>query len=199
VTVKMGTSAVRVRKAGGGYAVDTADGQTLEAPMVAVAAPPDQAVALLHDDFHELSAAIARVRTVRVESAGVVLPRDRCWMPECAFLVPVEDVFHSAVTRDPFPDPRLRAFAFHFRAGLAREEKLRRMGEVLRLPPAELGEVVERASTLPSPAVGHGEVVREIDRCLAGGRLAVTGNYFAGLAIEDCVLRSDEEWRRIAG
>jgi len=199
VTAKMGTSAVRVRKAGGGYAVDTADGQTFEAPMVAVAAPPDQAVALLHDDFHELSAAIARVRTVRVESAGVVLPRDRCWMPECAFLVPVEDVFHSAVTRDPFPDPRLRAFAFHFRAGLAREEKLRRMGEVLRLPPAELGEVVERASTLPSPAVGHGEVVREIDRCLAGGRLAVTGNYFAGLAIEDCVLRSDEEWRRIAG
>jgi UDP-galactopyranose mutase len=34
---------------------------------------------------------------------------------------------------------------------------------------------------------------------LAGKRLAVTGNYFAGLAIEDCVSRSVSEWGRIAG
>ena len=48
------------------------------------------------------------------------------------------------------------------------------------------------------PALGHGEVVDGIDRLLAGGKLAVAGNYFAGLAIEDCVLRSNAEWARIA-
>jgi oxygen-dependent protoporphyrinogen oxidase len=42
-------------------------------------------------------------------------------------------------------------------------------------------------------------VVADIDRCLSGGRLAVTGNYFAGLAIEDCTIRSAEEWKRVAG
>jgi UDP-galactopyranose mutase len=197
VSVETGVSAVRVRKAPTGYAVITAGGGVLEAPVVAVATPPDEAVALLQEDFHELSAAIARVRTIQVESAGVVLPRERCWLPECAFVVPVDDVFHSAVTRDPFPDPRFRAFAFHFKAGLSREEKLRRMGEVLRLAPAELGEVVEDTTMLPSPMLGHGEVVKEIDRCLAGGRLAVTGNYFGGLAIEDCVVRSNAELRRV--
>ena len=53
--------------------------------------------------------------------------------------------------------------------------------------------------SLPSPALGHGDLVAEIDRCLAGSRLAVTGNYFDGLAIEDCVQRSFAEWARVSG
>jgi UDP-galactopyranose mutase len=118
-------------------------------------------------------------------------------MPECAFVVPVDDLFHSCVTRDPFPDPARRAFAFHFKPGVTRERKLRRISEVLRVPEGELGDVVEHRLVLPSPALGHAELVAEIDRCLAGGRLAVTGNYFAGLAIEDCVLRSNAEWARV--
>ena len=199
VSVETGVEVVRVARAGDGFAVSTADGRTLEAPAVAVAAPVDVAVRVLRQDFPAAAAAIGKIAAVELDSVGVVLPREKCWMPECAFLVPVGDVFFSAVTRDPFPDPRRRAFAFHFRAGLTREERLARMSEVLRLPVAELGEVVERHRTLPAPALGHAERVAEIDRALAGGRLAVTGNYFAGLAIEDCVLRSNEEWARVAG
>jgi protoporphyrinogen/coproporphyrinogen III oxidase len=198
VTVETSASATRVRRAGNGFAVELADGRRLEAPVVAMAAPADVAVRLLEDDFHELSTAITRVHTVEVDSMGVVLPREKCWMPECAFVVPVDDVFFSAVTRDPFPDPRKRAFSFHFRGGLSREERLHRMQDVLRVAREDLGEIVEKHLTLPSPALGHGEVVAEIDRCVAGAKLAVTGNYFAGLAIEDCVLRSNDEWRRIS-
>jgi protoporphyrinogen/coproporphyrinogen III oxidase len=198
VTVETGAAATRVARRPGGFEVTTDDGRVLEAPLAAIAATADQAVAILRDDFHELAAAIARVKTVGVESLGVVLPRARCWMPECAFVVPVDDLFYSAVTRDPFPDPERRAFAFHFRPGVPRDEKLRRMGEVLRVSRGELGEPVEQRVTLPSPALGHAEIVRDIDACLAGSRLAVTGNYFAGLAIEDCVLRSNAEWARIA-
>ncbi|HTN52392.1 MAG TPA: FAD-dependent oxidoreductase [Anaeromyxobacter sp.] len=198
VAVETGVEVVSVTRAGAGFAVRTADGRTLEAPRVAVASPPDVAASLLDEAFHELANAIRQVRTVQVESMGVVLPRERCWMPECAFLVPVDDLFFSAVTRDPFPDPRWRAFAFHFRGGLPREARLARMAEVLRVPAAELGEVSEKRLTLPSPALGHAGLVAEIDRCLAGGKLAVTGNYFAGLAIEDCVLRSNAEWSRVA-
>jgi UDP-galactopyranose mutase len=32
---------------------------------------------------------------------------------------------------------------------------------------------------------------------LAGTRLALTGNYFTGVAIEDCVIRSRQEWVRL--
>jgi len=199
VTVETGVEVTRVARAGSGFAVTTSDGRKLEAPLAGVAATVDRAAAMLRGGLPELSGAVARVKTVAVESVGVVLPRARCWMPECAFVVPVDDVFFSAVTRDPFPDPERRAFAFHFRPGVAREEKLRRMSDVLRVPVEELGEPVEQRLTLPSPALGHGGIVREIDARLAGGRLALTGNYFAGLAIEDCALRSAAEWARIGG
>jgi UDP-galactopyranose mutase len=199
VRVETGVEVRKVSRAGSGHAVLTTDGRTLEAPVVAVAVTPDAAARILSDDFHELATGIARVRTLVVESLGAVLPREKCWMPEVAFVVPVDDVFFSAVTRDPFPDPARRAFAFHFRPGLSREEQVRRMSEVLRVRPEDLGELVGQRLTLPSPALGHAEIVAEIDRCLAGGRLAVTGNYFQGLAIEDCVLRSNDEWRRVNG
>ncbi|HEX9308030.1 MAG TPA: FAD-dependent oxidoreductase [Anaeromyxobacter sp.] len=199
VTVAKGAAVTRVARAGAGFAVTTADGRRFEAERCAVAAPADAAAALLRDDFHELSLALTRVKTVAVESAGVVLPRARTPLAECAFVVPVDDVFFSAVTRDPFPDPERRAFAFHFRPGVPRDEKLARMAAVLEVRREDLGEVVEARRTLPSPTLGHAEIVADVDRCLEGGKLAVTGNYFAGLAIEDCVLRSNSEWTRIAG
>lgn len=199
VSVETGVKAARVAKGGAGYVVTAADGRTFDAPVVAVAATADEASRLLVGDFRAAASVVSRVRTVVVESLGVVLPREKCWLPECAFVVPVNDVFHSAVTRDPFPDPARRAFAFHFKAGVSREAKLARMAEVLRLPVAELGEVDEQRLVLPSPGLGHGAIVAELDRCLAGEKLAVTGNYFAGLAIEDCVLRSNEEWARVSG
>ena len=198
VTVETGVAVSAIAPRGEGFVVTTADGRTLEAPRVAVAAPPDAAAAMLRDGFHEVSSAIARVSTVGVESVGVVLPREKCWMRECAFVVPVDDLFFSCVTRDPFPDPERRGFAFHFRPGVSRDEKLRRMAEVLRVSREDLGEPIEERRTLPAPALGHAGIVRDVDAALAGKRLAVTGNYFAGLAIEDCVIRSVGEWARVA-
>jgi UDP-galactopyranose mutase len=198
VTVEKGAPATRVVRAGAGFAVTTADGRTLEAPRCAIAVPPDEAAAILRDGFHELAQTVSRVRTVAVESAGVVVPRASTTLRECAFVVPVDDVFFSAVTRDPFPDAERRAFAFHFRPGVGRDEKVARIAAVLRVPREALGEVVEQRLTLPSPALGHGDIVTAVDRCLAGTRLAVTGNWFAGLSIEDCVLRSNAEWARIS-
>jgi UDP-galactopyranose mutase len=199
VTVERGVEVTAVARRAGGFAVTTADGRTLEAPRLAVAAPPDVAAVILRDGFHELSSAISRVSTVAVETVGVVLPKAKCWMKECAFVVPVDDLFYSCVTRDPFPDPERRGFAFHFRPGVAREDKLRRICEVLRVSREDLGALHEEKRTLPAPALGQADIVREVDACLAGTKLAVTGNFFAGLAIEDCVGRSFSEWARIGG
>lgn len=199
VTVENGVAATRVARSGAGFAVTLSDGRTVEAGHVAVAAPPTAAAQMLKADFADVAAAIEKVQVVEVESAGVVLPKSACWMPECAFVVPVDDSFFSAVTRDPFPDANLRGFAFHFRGGTSRDAKLRRMAEVLRVDVADLGKVVERKLTLPRPALGHHTIVAAIDAALKGSALAVTGNYFAGLAIEDCILRSNAEFSRVAG
>jgi oxygen-dependent protoporphyrinogen oxidase len=198
VTLETGVTVRTLTHQGAGFVVHAADGRTFEAPVAALAIPPDGAASVLRDEFPELAAQVSRVKTVTVDSVGVALPVEKAWMPPCAFLVPVDDTFHSCVTRDPFPDARFRGFAFHFKPGQTRAERIRRVCEVLKVQERDFLHLAEKRISLPSPALGHGDVVAEIDRCLAGTRLAVTGNYFEGLAIEDCVLRSNAEWRRVA-
>lgn len=196
--VESGAPVTRLAASAAGFVATTADGRAYEAPVAALATPIDAAGEILRGGFPELARVVEGVRTVGVDSWGVVLPRSRCWMPEVAFVIPADDLFFSAVTRDPFPDPDHRSFTFHFREGQTCEERLRRMGEVLRFPVAELGEPQKRRTVLPAPALGHDRVVSELDRLLAGRRLALTGNYFQGLAIEDCVQRSFSEYQRTA-
>jgi oxygen-dependent protoporphyrinogen oxidase len=120
-------------------------------------------------------------------------------LPEIAFLVPSDDLFWSAVTRDPVPDPEWRAFAVHFKTGRTEEEMRGRIAALLGVPQSAFQDVARRMRILPSPVIGHDRTVAELDRMLSGGGLALTGNYFEGMAIEDCVLRSRSEWSRVAG
>lgn len=198
VRVETGATVASLRRGPTGWVAATTDGRRFEAPLAALAVPPDAAARLLAEELPAVAALAAQVGTVAVDSVGVVLPRERCWLPEIAFLVPVDDLFFSMVTRDPFPDPSRRAFVFHFRPGLSREARLARIAEILRVAPAELGTLVEQHLVLPSPTVGHGRLVAELDRALAGVPLALAGNWFDGLAIEDCVARAFGEWDRIA-
>jgi protoporphyrinogen/coproporphyrinogen III oxidase len=198
VEVRTGAVAREVRRGGEGFVVALGDGQAFEAPVAAVAVPPSMASALLRDDFPELSMELSRMRMTAVDSVGVVVPRARVALPEMAFLVPAHDIFWSAVTRDPVPDPDRRAFAFHFRTGHTEAEKMGRIREILGAAADERLDRSQRMTVLPSPQLGHDHAVAELDRLLAGSRLALTGNYFDGLAIEDCVGRSVAEWARVA-
>jgi len=187
-----------VRRRATGFEVRLVDGRSFEAPLLSLAVPPAMASALLRADFPELAAELARLKMAATDSMGVVVRRDRLKLPEMAFLVPADDMFWSAVTRDPVPDPERRAFAFHFRTGKTDSEKRARISQILGVAESDFEEVSQRMTMLPSPVIGHDRVVAELDRMLAGQRLALTGNYFEGLAIEDCVLRSRAEWTRLA-
>ena len=146
----------------------------------------------------EVAAAVAAIRTVTVDSVGVVVERAAVALPPLAFVVPADDVFWSVVTRDPVPDERHRAFTFHFKPGVDRATQQRRIGEVLGVGAERLLTGVERRTTRPAPARDHAAAVAAIDQTLAGLPLAVVGNYFAGLAIEDCAARARAEWTRLA-
>jgi UDP-galactopyranose mutase len=197
--VEVATSApVRtLARAGGRYEVTLEDGRAFAAPVAALAVDPATAARLAAPDHGALAAALGRVRTVEVDTIGAVVRRADVALPELAFVVAPGDDFWSVVSRDPVPDAEHRAFTFHFRPGLDRARRLARMCEVLAVREAQLVQVAERRTVLPAPAVGHGAIVAEIDAALRGGALAVTGNYFEGLAIEDCVLRSRAEWERV--
>jgi len=199
VTAAVGQPVAAVERAGEGFAVVTEAGERHEAAVVAVATTPAAAARLLRGADPELAGQVARVKEAVVESLGFAVRAEKvASLPVSTFLVPRHDVFHSVVTRDPVPDGAWRGFSFHFKPGLDRDRRIARAAELLRLAPADLEALAERRTTLPSPVLGHEEVVREIDRLTAGRRLCVAGNWFAGLSLEDCVERARGEWKRVA-
>jgi oxygen-dependent protoporphyrinogen oxidase len=198
VETRLAAPVRQVEKTGRGFAVTLEDGSREEAEMLAVATPPGEAASLLRGAHPELSARIAGIRETAVDSVALALRAERVSrIPPSTFLIPLRDVFYSVVTRDVVPDPGWRGFTFHFRPDLSAGERLRRAAGVLGVATKDVESVVERRSVLPSPVLGHHDLVRDVDRLLAGMRLAVTGNWFAGLSIEDCVQRSRAEWSRV--
>ena len=198
VEVATGRTAASLAAHGAGWVVVTDDGGRHEAETAAVATPPSAAAAILGAAEPGLAGQAARVKEAVVETLGFAVRAEKVSrIPVSMFLVPRSDAFHSIVTRDSVPDADWRAFSFHFRPGLASGERLARATKLLGLSNSDLEEPVEKRTVLPSPALGHEAIVAEIDRLSAGKRLAVLGNWFAGLSIEDCVDRSLSEWKRV--
>jgi UDP-galactopyranose mutase len=198
VEVSTGRTAESLAADGPGWVVVTDDGERHEAGVAAVATPPSASAAVLGGASPELAAQVSRVRDTVVDTLAFAVRASKVNLPASMFLVPRKDVFHSAVTRDSVPDPDWRSFAFHFKPGLNPEERAARVTRLLGLGRADLEDPVEKRTVLPSPALGHEEIVREIDRLSAGRRFCVLGNWFAGLSIEDCVDRSRQEWARVS-
>ncbi len=198
IEVATGQAAVSLAAGGSGWVVVTEDGERHEASVAAVATPPSASSAVLGGAAPELAAVVSRVRDTVVETLAFAVRASKVKIPVSMFLVPRQDIFHSAVTRDSVPDPDWRSFAFHFKPGLSQDERIARVTRLLGLGKADLEEIVEKRTVLPSPVLGHEKIVGEIDRLSAGRRLCVLGNWFAGLSIEDCVERSRTEWTRVA-
>ncbi|MDG4559507.1 MAG: FAD-dependent oxidoreductase [Candidatus Contendobacter sp.] len=199
IHVEFGQTAREIWRAGGNFQVRTDQGE-YAARALCLATPVAVAAELLRTEFPDLAAALARIRTAAVESVGVALPADGVALPLVAGLIGRNETFYSAVSRDTAPDTRHRGFTFHFRPGVLDDEgKLNRIAQVLNVPrdTFDAGNVAMRTNRLPALRVGHGEWMGAVDRALAGSRLALTGNYFAGVAIEDCVTRSRREFERL--
>jgi UDP-galactopyranose mutase len=200
VEVTSGRTAVELERANGGFAATLSDGSRIETPVVALAVPPAAAADLLRRVAPRVANEADKIRQAEVDSLGFAVRKEKVRsVPYSTFLIPLKNEFHSVVTRDVVPDHDWRGFAFHFRPGKSHEERIRRAAEILRIQPADMKAVTERHAVLPSPRLGHSELVASIDEALVGERLAVTGNWFGGIAIEDCVLRSRAEWRRVSG
>jgi oxygen-dependent protoporphyrinogen oxidase len=197
VTLRMRAKVQSLAKAGDGFAIGLDDGTSVRCRRLVLALPPPEAARLVAPILPRCAAALDRVRTAAIVSTGVVLAKTETAFPRLAGLVPLDDVFFSAVSRDVVDDPHSRGLAFHFRTGLSPEERLDRIATVTGTPRRSFQHVVEHASVLPSPEVGHPDIVADVDQAIAGTGLYVTGNYFGGLAIEDCVLRSSAEVGRL--
>lgn len=186
----------------GRFQVRAAGGARFEASAVALAAPPATAAGLLSGDFPALAAELGRIEERALISVAVVVAaskgeQGRVALPPLAGIVPLDDSLFSVVSRDVVPHPELRGFTFHFKPHTEASARMARIEQMLGVPAEHWKFSCTRSHTLPALDVDHHLIVSEIDRRLAGKPLAITGNFFGGLAIEDCVARSTAEAVRL--
>lgn len=199
IRIEFGQAAREIGRDGEDFSVRTDRGE-YAARALCLATPVTTAAELLRTAFPAIAGQLAEVGAATVESVGVALPVDRLSLPPVAGLIGRDEAFYSAVSRDTVPDARYRGFTFHFRPDVLDEEgKLNRIAQVLNVPRAALGteNVASKINQLPALRVGHGERTHHLDAALAGSRLALTGNYFTGVSVEDCVTRSRGEFVRL--
>ena len=185
---------------GPGFRVHLDDGVTLTCEHLTLAVPPDVAARLLDGINPEAARAIADVGVVEIDSLLVAFERGALSVPELAGLISVDGPFLSAVSRDFLADERLRGFAFHFPGDRYGEgERLDAACTALDTTPDRAAAVAHVRNRLPSLRTGHAKRIADLDRALVGRPVAVTGNWFLGVSIEDCVTRSRAEHERLFG
>lgn len=197
ITVRAGAD-VRGLRAGphGAFVASLADDE-VTAPRVALAVPPDAAARLLAEVAPRAATAAGRIATCTVRTIGVAVRREDTALPPAAFFIPLEDAFRSCVTRDTVPDSRFRGFAFHLRPDVDESTAMHRIQDFLGVPDSRWVDLARHQVVLPSPRMGHEALIAAVEQAISGSRLAVTGNWFAGLALEDCVLRSTDQAARL--
>lgn len=195
--VRRGVEVTGLARDRGGYLVRIGE-ESLAAARLALATPPDEAARLLPGVDGETAGMLAGIPMADIESLAIVLPAARTRLKPLAGLIGVDEPFYSMVSRDPVPHPTLRGFTFHFRPGrLDRAGKLACAARVLGAEEGDFLHVAEAANRLPALDTRHPPLAEALDRRLAGGRLALAGNYFNGLSIGDCADRAAREAARL--
>ncbi|MBI5212849.1 MAG: FAD-dependent oxidoreductase [Nitrospirae bacterium] len=175
------------------------DSEIYESESLAIAAPAYVAAQLLGENFPELSKDLSQIKVESVESVGIAVKKDlTASIPPVAGIIPSSDSFYSVVSRDMVKHELYRGFTFHFKPGILNNDaKLKRIAEVLRIKTAQIEHMAAKENFVPSLKVGHEVLINKIEQSISSNRLFLTGNYFDGMAIEDCVTRSLKEFTRL--
>jgi len=200
VTVTTDSPVTSIERAGAGFAVTCADGNTYGCEWLTLAVPPDVAAPLLGNVAPDAAAVVEDVGMAEIDTQILVFDKGSVGVDTLAGLISVDGAFLSAVSRDFLDDPRLRGFAFHFPGDLLDEDaRIASACTALDAKPEQVLASTRVRNRLPALRKGHAEQVAKLDRTLDGGRLGITGNWFLGVSIEDCVTRSRGEHERRFG
>jgi len=177
----------------------TTSNATYNSEALAIATPASVASKLLMKSFLQTSESLATISVKSVESVGVAVKKDLvASIPPVAGIIPSSDSFYSMVSRDTLKHDTYRGFTFHFRPDiLDNDAKLKKIAEVLGIKMAQIEHIAAKENFVPSLKVGHDALVSKIEQSISAIPLLLTGNYFDGMAIEDCVTRSLKEFLRL--
>jgi len=173
-------------------------GDVFTAKQVVLAVAPDVAAKLLETTAPEISRLVSEIEMAEIDSIAVVVKSQQIPLDKMAGIIAQADQFYSAVSRDPVSDPEFRAFTFHFHPDILDEsQRLQRICSVLGVSSEQIIAAQSKRNRLPKLRLGHSDRISQLDALLDGDALAVTGNWFEGVSIEDSLLRTASEAKRL--
>jgi len=165
-----------------------------------IATPVNAAAILLEKAAPEVSTLLKAIPMSAAESFAVKVPKDAVKLKPFAGLIGAEEDFYSAVSRDTLPNEHYRGFTFHFKAGRLNEhEQLQKIAKVLNISSEQILEKSSKINRLPALNPRHQVVIEKIEKALQNQPIAMVGNYFQGVSLEDCASRSFVEFNRLFG
>ncbi|MEJ2622521.1 MAG: FAD-dependent oxidoreductase [Candidatus Thiodiazotropha sp.] len=180
------------------FLVEIEGGEPVQADCLVMAVAPDIAAKLLASLMPELACHLAEIEISEIDSQAVLINSESLNLKPLAGIIAQQDAFYSVVSRDPVPDDKYRAFTFHFKPDVLDEtERNAQIAKVLGVDQTDILASVSYRNRLPSLRLGHYERIEQIDRLLIGSKIALTGNWFHGVSIEDTLIRSNDECQRL--
>ena len=198
ITIHTNTTVVTIAKnSDGSFKAITNDNQIYTASHLAMAVSSKQAANILEETFPDLAGYLANIRVTEITSVSLAVTSQALKLSPLAGIIAPYEPFYAAVTRDYLKDSQYRGFTFHFPTNqLDSKQQLERIREILKIPKTELNQVKYTQHLLPMLRTNHQEWITKIDKALDKTNLMLTGNYFLGVSMEDCITRSINEWRR---
>ncbi len=142
-----------------------------------------------------LSCELSKITYQTVSSLGIILKKDSVThLKEFAGLLTTSDDYTSIVSRDIAPHSKYRGFTIHAQ-GQVSEEKLQEiLCKTLAISSENILAKHYKNSQLPKLQKGHEDLLDNLESLIGETlNIYVTGNYFQGLSLEDCLLRSKKE------
>jgi protoporphyrinogen oxidase len=180
------------------FSINTENGGSYQAQDLAFASSPEQLAHLLKEMNSELAGLLSEFPIQNLESTALILDKDKPGIEPVTFVIPLQGACYSMVTRDVLADEKYRGFACHFQQDDASNgEQKEIMAKLLSVD--EIPQTHKANHTLPLIKVGHKERMAAIISQAQKTGIYITGNFFNGLSLEDCVERSNEEAERYLG
>jgi len=196
--VKKGQRVSAVRHGPDGYQVEVGE-NSYQCDKLVFATPVLAASRLLKGVHADISEQLGWIGEVEIESVGIVVAKADLPLESVAGIIAVDGDFYSAVSRDYIDHPELRGLVFHFKPGLLGDkQKLDRICDILKIGESQIQQAFHKINRLPAPDIGHHQLMADVDELLAGKSLALVGNYFDGVAVEDCLERVEQEFTRLS-
>ncbi|WP_421918470.1 protoporphyrinogen/coproporphyrinogen oxidase [Marinifilum sp.] len=198
IKVQLHTKINQLAKNSDGFKVLAESGEIYQSKDIALAVSPKIASKLIKGLNTDLSDVLAAYPIQSIETRTVVLPKEKLNFDPVSFIIPLQGSCFSMVTRDVMTHEKMRGFAFHFEENQISKDEQEKFMKDLLLVDSLGAETVETKHQLPLIKTGHSKSLSKIKLLAEETGIYITGNYFNGLSLEDCVERSKQEFERYA-